>query len=1266
MKKIQSKLIHMMMVAITAGLSTSPFINAMAEEVKEPSQMEALVKEPKSIPANSLDATDQTIFGANALVPDAEENQANQLLAAMNKAISLGKYLYIPKGTYYIEYTRVFPSNSVMIGDEEGATIFKNRTTNDINLGSANQYGNRSVLTFKNLFFDGLSINTDMFKNVTLDSCVFYNPVSNFQVFLEFSENATIKNNIFLRDVDHAKGQDSPVGGAAWNHTIYLGGYTTAKDKLNQYQYNTLVENNLIGAKIDELDALKYVQKNADGLANTITRLQHALEDEQSIVLERNEQNIISTGINSFSTLKKARILNNIFYSNKDNEETNGFITQDHVTYLRGSTDVVLAGNHVRGWFNGSWGGFKFKSGREISIMNNYFRNTGLIMTDDPEIGVVETTDRVSMYKDIFVANNTFDFKYWDGGYRIGMEFSAQQAPDKTSISNGVFINNRYIHFSNTKKADLLLYNPTTKTGFHPTNNSHVSGNTRDDGAHNGFSIVYGWTAEDYEKMNPDWESIYKPSGYNEYVALPIPEKNMLPSAVPTTIKLGDEVQASDLVKNTFDKDEATPVARIMNPNELESVGIHRINVELTYPTGFMCVIRVPVTVEGSSEETTEITANPFTVKLSEVSHLTAEQVIEKAQAKAISMPSNEEQELTVNYSELKEATEAGVYKVIFESNGVQKEIDITVEEDEQPEETIEITAEPFTIRLSEIQELTDARVIELAQAKAVLIPSNIEQTLTVDYSTLKEATEAGIYTIVFEANGHQKEIEITVEADDAQIEETTEINAYPFTVKLSELKNLTADQIIEKAQATAILSPSGERQELRVDYLSLQAATEAGIYKVIFESNGVQKEIDVTVELDEEQPEGITEITAEPFTIKLSEIESLTETMVIEKAKAVSMLNGENQEITVDLRSLKEATTTGVYTIILISNGVQKEVEVTVEADIEQPVEITEITAEPFTIKLSEVNALTETQIIEKAQAKAVLIPSGKEQALTVKYSSLLEAARAGSYKIVFESNGVQKEIEVIVEDDIEQIEETTEISAESFTIRLSEVNTLTAKQIIEKAKAKAILTPSGKEQELALEYTELKAAKQIGVYKVTFKSNDVQKQVEVIVEANEELQKEITQITAEPFTVKLSEVKSLTENQVIEKARAKAVLLPSREEQVLSVKYSALREATEVGNYKVTFTSNDVQKEIEVKVVSEDVDIQDTVLGGRNVRVPETSQQEKLHSDTAKKLPETGENNKKYVLVEYMYIVTLLYIGFRFLYIKVVNGNQFSKREK
>ena len=40
---------------------------------------------------------------------------------------------------------------------------------------------------------------------------------------------------------------------------------------------------------------------------------------------------------------------------------------------------------------NGPAGGFKFKSGRNITIMNNYLRNTGLIMYGTPEIGLAET-----------------------------------------------------------------------------------------------------------------------------------------------------------------------------------------------------------------------------------------------------------------------------------------------------------------------------------------------------------------------------------------------------------------------------------------------------------------------------------------------------------------------------------------------------------------------------------------------------------------------------------------------------------------------------------------------------------------------------------------------------------------------------------------------------------------------------------------------------------------------------------------------------------
>lgn len=382
---------------------------------------------------------------------------------------------------------------------------------------------------------------------------------------------------------------------------------------MNQYQTNTLVQNNLIGAKIDELDALKYIIPNAADLFNTITRLQYALEDDKTIALTHNEQNIISTGINSFNTLKGAKILNNIFYSNKDNEETNGYILQDHVTYLRGTSDVVIAGNHVRGWFNGSFGGFKFKSSVGITIMNNYMRNTGVIMADDPEYGPIPEAQSVSMYKDVLIANNTIDYKYWDGGYGMGFEFGAYRQPEQTSISNGVFVNNRFVHMNNlfnldkpwsSVKPDLQIYNTALKSGFHPRNNSYETNNTRDDSVNNGMMkargwTARGWTADDYASMNQDGESIYKPERYDTYLSMPIPEKNTLPIAVPTTIIQGDSIESISLITHYDDKDETGPVAKVLNASNLDIVSEQKIQVELQYPTGFICVIKVPVTVEA-------------------------------------------------------------------------------------------------------------------------------------------------------------------------------------------------------------------------------------------------------------------------------------------------------------------------------------------------------------------------------------------------------------------------------------------------------------------------------------------------------------------------------------------------------------------------------------------------------------------------------------------------------------------------------------------
>ena len=71
-----------------------------------------------------------------------------------------------------------------------------------------------------------------------------------------------------------------------------------------------------------------------------------------------------------------------------ENENRYG-VVGDHAIYLRRITECVqVVGNHVRGLHNGPYGGFKFKSGPNITIMNNYLRNTGIVMYETPEFGL--------------------------------------------------------------------------------------------------------------------------------------------------------------------------------------------------------------------------------------------------------------------------------------------------------------------------------------------------------------------------------------------------------------------------------------------------------------------------------------------------------------------------------------------------------------------------------------------------------------------------------------------------------------------------------------------------------------------------------------------------------------------------------------------------------------------------------------------------------------------------------------------------------------
>lgn len=234
--------------------------------------------------------------------------------------------------------------------------------------------------------------------------------------------------------------------------------------------------------------------------------------------------------------------------------------------------------------------------------MNNYLRNTGLIMYGTPEIGLAETQAEgaISELSNWLVANNIFDWKYWDNQYAIGMEYNRHTG--NNNVFNGVFINNQFVNYHNipqNRRRELLI---ASGGGFRPET-SFVKDNTRDDGLKNGQLLVENWTEADYRLMPATWESLISPTLYEQYKNTPIPVRNTLATPVATTIVQGQSIDPQQLVANTNDADEAVPTAKIVNPEVLNEIGQQKVTVQLTYETGSLVTVNVPVTVEAPAKK---------------------------------------------------------------------------------------------------------------------------------------------------------------------------------------------------------------------------------------------------------------------------------------------------------------------------------------------------------------------------------------------------------------------------------------------------------------------------------------------------------------------------------------------------------------------------------------------------------------------------------------------------------------------------------------
>ncbi|EPA8131588.1 glycosyl hydrolase family 28-related protein [Enterococcus faecalis] len=538
--------------------------------------------------AEPVDATDATIFGAQAMVPNSTEDQTDKLQTLLSQTAKERRALFLPQGSYALSKDIAISSNYQLIGDTTGATILHNATGTPIQLKDTT-YGTKTNVRLQNIAFDGINVTLKLTNQLTLANNIFYNPLKGFVVNLNADIGVKISGNIFMRDTAHMQPKID------FNRAIYIGGYSTP----SRFQYMSDVDivDNLFGLKVTELDAIKSTSRS--DLAATITRLQTAIE--AGAISVPNEQNYLSTGVNSFNMLKDVTVQHNFFYSPYDNEDLNGLVG-DHAIYFRGAQNITVVGNHLRGLQNGPAGGFKFKSGRNITIMNNYLRNTGLIMYGTPEIGLAETQAEgaISELSNWLVANNIFDWKYWDNQYAIGMEYNRHTG--NNNVFNGVFINNQFVNYHNipqNRRRELLI---ASGGGFRPET-SFVKDNTRDDGLKNGQLLVENWTEADYRLMPATWELLISPTLYEQYKNTPIPVRNTLATPVATTIVQGQSIDPQQLVANTNDADEAVPTAKIVNPEVLNEIGQQKVTDQLTYETGALVTVNVPVTVEASAKK---------------------------------------------------------------------------------------------------------------------------------------------------------------------------------------------------------------------------------------------------------------------------------------------------------------------------------------------------------------------------------------------------------------------------------------------------------------------------------------------------------------------------------------------------------------------------------------------------------------------------------------------------------------------------------------
>lgn len=605
--------------------------------------------------------------------------------------------------------------------------------------------------------------------------------------------------------------------------------------------------------------------------------------------------------------------------------------------------------------------------------------------------------------------------------------------------------------------------------------------------------------------------------------------------------------------------------------------------VKLSTAKGTSINVTVTVTDGGtiSTENGEMITANNFFMSVDEVSEVTNAGLIQLANAKATSLSDGSDVQITsVDYSSLK--AEVGSYSITFvTAKGTSVTVLAVVRSGSVTDSVNQekISASDFTLTVNQVATVSDETLIEASQAMAISTVDNSPVDITsVDRSLLEG--KVGIYPVTFKtAKGTAITVYATVK-NNSVINPSNEeqISANHFTLNRAEVSSITDEQLIAKAQATAINTTDGSAVSVKIaDKTQLKA--EVGSYVISFSTekgttvSTIVRVVDETVSDSSNQET----IGANNFTIGLSEVGQITDAQYIERANAKASSTADGSEVaitTVDASDIKASV--GTYSITFkTAKGTSITVSVTVsDYVVVDPVTGEQISANDFRIGKDAVNGLTDKQVIELSNAKAISSSTGQEVEITDVNKDALKAEK-GNYSVTLATAAGTSATIVVTVTDAGTVDPVNEevISANSFVMEVSEVADVSDAILIERADAKAYRLADGSEVAISsVDKSELKA--HAGAYDITFATAKGTSVVVKAVVRSSIVVDQVNQesISANDFVLTVNQVATVSDQTLIELAQASAVSIADSSPVAITTVDRSNLEA-KLGVYSITF---------------------------------------------------------------------------------------------